>query len=151
MFETSDKPFRAFDHSNIDSNFVIRISSFPAERQGDRRDSNPRRPGPQPGALPTELRPPCVRLCNYFYRVECDSQPTDVRSVTAVPVLSGGSAHYERLCLTAPRNGFNVCERGLFPIGVIGTGPNSDITASRTGGLVCTPMTQSDSNARCRS
>jgi hypothetical protein len=27
-------------------------------RQGDRRDSNPRRPGPQPGALPTELRPP---------------------------------------------------------------------------------------------
>src|SRR5881227_1274937 len=67
--------------------------------QGDRRDSNPRRPGPQPGALPTELRPPCVRLCNYFYRVECDSQPTDVRSVTAVPVLSGGRAHYERLCL----------------------------------------------------
>src|ERR1700722_3991925 len=27
-------------------------------RKGDRRDSNPRRPGPQPGALPTELRPP---------------------------------------------------------------------------------------------
>ena len=26
---------------------------------GDRRDLNPRRPGPQPGALPTELRPPC--------------------------------------------------------------------------------------------
>lgn len=26
---------------------------------GDRRDSNPRHPGPQPGALPTELRPPC--------------------------------------------------------------------------------------------
>src|SRR5881394_2315379 len=27
-------------------------------KKGDRRDSNPRRPGPQPGALPTELRPP---------------------------------------------------------------------------------------------
>ena len=25
---------------------------------GERRDSNPRHPGPQPGALPTELRPP---------------------------------------------------------------------------------------------
>src|SRR5262245_1009100 len=30
----------------------------PSVEQGDRRDSNPRRPGPQPGALPTELRPP---------------------------------------------------------------------------------------------
>src|SRR5687768_12758079 len=28
--------------------------------KGDRRDSNPRRPGPQPGALPTELRPPSI-------------------------------------------------------------------------------------------
>src|SRR5205814_2859503 len=28
--------------------------------RGDRRDSNPRRPGPQPGALPTELRPPSL-------------------------------------------------------------------------------------------
>ena len=27
--------------------------------EGERRDSNPRPPGPQPGALPTELRPPC--------------------------------------------------------------------------------------------
>src|SRR5215218_4284929 len=26
--------------------------------RGERRDSNPRPPGPQPGALPTELRPP---------------------------------------------------------------------------------------------
>jgi hypothetical protein len=26
---------------------------------GERRDLNPRPPGPQPGALPTELRPPC--------------------------------------------------------------------------------------------
>ena len=26
--------------------------------EGERRDSNPRPPGPQPGALPTELRPP---------------------------------------------------------------------------------------------
>jgi hypothetical protein len=29
-----------------------------AGREGERRDSNPRPPGPQPGALPTELRPP---------------------------------------------------------------------------------------------
>ena len=29
--------------------------------QGERRDSNPRPPGPQPGALPTELRPPRLR------------------------------------------------------------------------------------------
>src|SRR5215207_6368944 len=28
------------------------------EKEGERRDSNPRPPGPQPGALPTELRPP---------------------------------------------------------------------------------------------
>ena len=28
--------------------------------EGGRRGSNPRPPGPQPGALPTELRPPCV-------------------------------------------------------------------------------------------
>ena len=27
--------------------------------RGERGDSNPRPPGPQPGALPTELRPPC--------------------------------------------------------------------------------------------
>ncbi len=27
---------------------------------GERRGSNPRHPGPQPGALPAELRPPCV-------------------------------------------------------------------------------------------
>ena len=27
--------------------------------RGERRDSNPRPPGPQPGALPAELRPPC--------------------------------------------------------------------------------------------
>ena len=30
-------------------------------REGERRDSNPRPPGPQPGALPTELRPPRCR------------------------------------------------------------------------------------------
>ena len=27
---------------------------------GERRGSNPRHPGPQPGALPAELRPPCL-------------------------------------------------------------------------------------------
>ena len=30
--------------------------------RGDRRGLNPRPPGPQPGALPTELRPPCASL-----------------------------------------------------------------------------------------
>src|ERR1700710_2218691 len=33
------------------------LSELPPAR-GERRDSNPRPPGPQPGALPTELRPP---------------------------------------------------------------------------------------------
>src|SRR5438128_5518906 len=32
--------------------------SFEALGQGDRWDSNPQPPGPQPGALPIELRPP---------------------------------------------------------------------------------------------
>jgi hypothetical protein len=29
--------------------------------EGERRDSNPRPPGPQPGALPAELRPPRIK------------------------------------------------------------------------------------------
>ena len=33
-----------------------------AKRWGGRRDSNPRPPGPQPSALPTELRPPSGHL-----------------------------------------------------------------------------------------
>src|SRR5262245_13068203 len=32
---------------------------YTAERWGERWESNPRHPGPQPGALPIELRPPC--------------------------------------------------------------------------------------------
>jgi hypothetical protein len=32
--------------------------------EGGRRDSNPRQPGPQPGALPAELRPPCKMQCS---------------------------------------------------------------------------------------
>ena len=44
---------------------------------GERRGLNPRPPGPQPGALPTELRPPCYNLrCGLrnqgiFYNVGC--------------------------------------------------------------------------------
>ena len=34
------------------------MPAFPRERWGGRWDSNPRRPDPQSGALPTELRPP---------------------------------------------------------------------------------------------
>ena len=37
---------------------------FPLEVRGGRRDSNPRLPGPQPGALPTELRPPRKDKCS---------------------------------------------------------------------------------------
>src|SRR5947209_19225781 len=39
----------------------VRSAKRPAVRaflRGERWDSNPRPPGPQPGALPTELRPP---------------------------------------------------------------------------------------------
>ena len=36
---------------------------------GERRGSNPRHPGPQPGALPAELRPPCVAKSTRFYGV----------------------------------------------------------------------------------
>ncbi len=37
-------------------------STTPAERGGGRRDSNPRQPESQSGALPTELRPPLMML-----------------------------------------------------------------------------------------
>ena len=37
--------------------------SAPRENWGGRWDSNPRRPGSQPGALPTELRPPLFFNC----------------------------------------------------------------------------------------
>src|SRR4051794_24962840 len=39
---------------------IFRWSS--SSRKGERRDSNPRPPGPQPGALPAELRPPRAAL-----------------------------------------------------------------------------------------
>ncbi len=35
-----------------------RPGAIPMRLRGERRDLNPRPPGPQPGALPTELRPP---------------------------------------------------------------------------------------------
>src|SRR5690606_40409173 len=44
--------------------------------EGDRRDLNPRLPGPQPGALPTELRPPC-RVDHRRPREDSNPQPTD--------------------------------------------------------------------------
>src|SRR5437764_13534993 len=34
--------------------------------EGERRDLNPRPPGPQPGALPTELRPPSRAQSRWF-------------------------------------------------------------------------------------
>lgn len=53
------------------------------EKEGDRRDSNPRHPGPQPGALPTELRPPCAN-------VSCETRPPMI--ATLRPSLSSGYA-----------------------------------------------------------
>gem|GEM_PF-2980802 len=41
--------------------FVLGRKPGRAGERGDRWDSNPRPPGPQPGALPTELRPPRAR------------------------------------------------------------------------------------------
>ena len=48
-----------------DTDTAERLTAFAIRRSGldflwgDRRDLNPRPPGPQPGALPAELRPPC--------------------------------------------------------------------------------------------
>ena len=39
---------------------VLAANTSPA-LWGERWDLNPRQPGPQPGALPTELRPPWLR------------------------------------------------------------------------------------------
>lgn len=48
---------------------------------GDRRGSNPRPPGPQPGALPTELRPPYITDTKYsikcFVLATGNSLPTN--------------------------------------------------------------------------
>ncbi len=38
---------------------------------GERRGSNPRHPGPQPGALPAELRPPCVAHTTCTHGLAC--------------------------------------------------------------------------------
>src|SRR5262249_52337085 len=37
----------------------VKVRRFGGAREGDRGDLNPQPPGPQPGALPVELRPPC--------------------------------------------------------------------------------------------
>src|SRR5208282_6898153 len=36
----------------------LKMPAKPGKYWGERRDLNPRPPGPQPGALPSELRPP---------------------------------------------------------------------------------------------
>jgi hypothetical protein len=51
--------------------------------KGERRDSNPRPPGPQPGALPTELRPP---------RRAGGRSAGDARNLAVVPGRPGRSA-----------------------------------------------------------
>ncbi len=40
---------------------------------GERRGSNPRHLGPQPSALPAELRPPCAVQGRYFTRQRAKS------------------------------------------------------------------------------
>ncbi len=52
---TSESATRAALHRSKKSPANHRVFCFP---EGERGDSNPRPPGPQPGALPTELRPP---------------------------------------------------------------------------------------------
>jgi hypothetical protein len=38
--------------------FMVRRNKYNKKFQGERRDLNPQPPGPQPGALPVELRSP---------------------------------------------------------------------------------------------
>jgi phosphoglycolate phosphatase len=71
--------------------------------KGERRDSNPRPPGPQPGALPTELRPPCgffnlaternprARSFAYGY-VTCMQRPLAILfDIDSTLITSGGA------------------------------------------------------------
>lgn len=47
----------------ITSHYAILRTDQQHGRWGERRDSNPRHPGPQPGALPAELLPPPQSRC----------------------------------------------------------------------------------------
>jgi hypothetical protein len=55
--------------------FVSSARDWSGEGWGERRDSNPRQPGSQPGALPTELRPPAIRLSPPPQPLGCDRRP----------------------------------------------------------------------------
>src|SRR3954451_4310138 len=50
------------------------------ENRGGGRDSNPRPPGPQPGALPTELRPPRVE-----HRIGGRAPRREIRGAGSLP------------------------------------------------------------------
>ena len=49
------RPMKSARPARAPSRNFLLIAAFP---EGERGDSNPRPPGPQPGALPAELRPP---------------------------------------------------------------------------------------------
>jgi hypothetical protein len=63
--------------------------SGPRLFRGDRGVSNPRPPGPQPGALPTELRPPCAaRRCGAPGGIRTPDQ--ELRRLLLCPLSYGG-------------------------------------------------------------
>jgi hypothetical protein len=66
--------------------------------RGERRDSNPRPPGPQPGALPTELRPPSAAGSLAAGALPARSR----RRSTTGPTLAGRRWCWRRLPASAP-------------------------------------------------
>jgi hypothetical protein len=56
-----------------------------AELEGERRDLNPRPPGPQPGALPTELRPPRATNISGGERLSPALERQPLRSSSSMP------------------------------------------------------------------
>ena len=71
-------------------------------REGGGRDSNPRPPGPQPGALPTELPPP---RDGQYIRCGISARRWRVLSVRPSGGTGGGAAHALRLVARGGRAG----------------------------------------------
>ena len=68
--------------------------------KGERRDSNPRPPGPQPGALPTELRPPSCPNLPAFCRgavASCDTRRVPFDPANALAPYVADADRYERM------------------------------------------------------
>src|SRR5208282_3922754 len=85
----------------------LKMPAKPGKYWGERRDLNPRPPGPQPGALPSELRPPSASYLTQdsspgkdgglrkearpaLIPVRCRAWP-DLLSLAAARILSPGS------------------------------------------------------------